>query len=95
MLQGFFVTMNYRHVVYHLQNQSQMRNGMAFSSKKIPHLGHLSGCFQRRMRCKGETGQAGLNFSHRRAPRGGSRFNTAANFGAGCGRIFPETAATL
>jgi hypothetical protein len=34
------------------------------------------------MRCKGETGQAGLNFSHGRAPRGGSRFSTAANFGA-------------
>jgi diacylglycerol kinase family enzyme len=46
------------------QVQSQMRNGMAFCSKKIPHLGHLSGCFQMRMRCNGETGQTGLNFSH-------------------------------
>src|SRR5208283_2649976 len=64
------------------QVQSQMRNGMAFRSKKIPHLGHLSGCFQGRMRCNGETGQAGLNFNHWRSARGGSRFNTAANFGA-------------
>ena len=55
---------------------------MAFCSKKIPHLGHLSSCFQMRMQCNGETGQTGLNFSHWSAPRGGSRFNTAANFGA-------------
>ncbi len=34
------------------------------------------------MRCKDETGQTGLNFSHWRSLRGGSRFNTAANFGA-------------
>jgi len=48
----------------------------------IPHFGHLSGRFQARIRCNGETGQAGLNFSRGRAPRGGSRFNTAANRGA-------------
>jgi len=60
---------------------------MAFCSKYIPHLGHLSGCFQMRMRCNGETGQTGLNFSHWRAPRGGSRFNTAANFGAVLGEF--------
>ena len=54
---------------------------MPFGSKKVPHRGHLSGCLQMRMRCQGETGQTGLDFSHGRAPRGGSRFDTAANFG--------------
>jgi hypothetical protein len=55
---------------------------MALGSKKLPHLGHLSGCFQGRMRCQDATGQAGLNFNHWRTPRGGNRFNTVENFGA-------------
>ena len=56
-------------------------------SRNAPHFGHLSGCFHKRKRCRGETGQASFNLTQRNAFRGGKRLNKMVNLGAVLGLL--------
>ena len=52
---------------------------------KLPQRGHLSGCFQSRIRCREDVGQAGLNLIQTGEPRGQSRFKARVNCGGWTG----------
>jgi hypothetical protein len=47
-------------------NQSHTWNGVPPPSRNTPHLGHLPGCFHRRMRWRADTGQAVLKCTQRK-----------------------------